>query len=99
MKRSVKKEPKICPIQKTAELLSDVWTILIIRELISNNMRFCELERDLSGISTRTLTIKLKKLVKEKLVKKSDVDYTLTPKGKKLGIVFDAMNKYGKTYL
>ena len=99
MKQSVEKGPKICPIQKTAELLSDVWTILVIRELISENKRFCELERDLPGISTRTLTLKLKKLTKEKLVKKSDVDYALTSKGKKLGIVFDAMNKYGKTYL
>ncbi len=88
-----------CPIKKTAQLLSDVWTIFIIRELIMSEKRFCELEDSLSGISTRTLTLKLKKLMQEKLVQKKNTDYTLTAKGKKLSMVFDAMNTYGKKYL
>lgn len=88
-----------CPIKKTASLLSDTWTIFVIRELLFGAKRFCELERDLSGISTRTLTAKLKKLSEEKLVKKNDTDYALTAKGKKLSMVFDAMNAYGKKYL
>lgn len=89
----------ICPIAKTAELLSDVWTILIIRELILSNMRFCELEKKLSGISTRTLTIKLSKLIREDLVKKNDMSYFLTKKGRKLSLIFDAMAIYGKRYM
>jgi DNA-binding HxlR family transcriptional regulator len=89
----------LCPIKKTAGLLSDIWTILIIRELILSDQRFCELENSLSGISTRTLTLKLKKLIEEKLVEKTDTNYILTKKGRKLSEVFDAMNAYGKKYL
>jgi len=92
-------EKHICPIQKTAEMLSDTWTILIIRDLISSEKRFCELENSLIGISTRTLTLKLNKLVKEALVKKSALNYELTKKGQKLTTIFDAMDRYGKEYL
>ena len=86
----------VCPIAKTAEMLSDTWTILIIKELMVSQRRFCELEKELSGISTRTLTLKLKKLVTEKIVEKNDIIYSLTGKGKKLKMVFDAMRAYGK---
>lgn len=88
-----------CPIKQTAQLLSDVWTILIIRELILSNKRFCEIEKKLEGISTRTLTLKLNKLAEEKLIVKKDNEYSLTEKGKKLSIIFEAMEKYGKKYL
>jgi DNA-binding HxlR family transcriptional regulator len=87
----------ICPIKKTAKLLSDTWTILIIRELIVSDKRFCELEKILEGISTRTLTLKLHKLIDEKLIQKDETNYSLTSKGKKLKIVFDAMTKYGNS--
>lgn len=85
-----------CPIKKTAELLSDVWTILIIRELINSKKRFSELEKILGGISTRTLTLKLKRLVLEGLVIKKDGVYSLTKSGQKLQVVFDAMKMCGK---
>ena len=89
-----------CPVQKTAELLSDTWTILILRDLLDGQARFCELERSLDGISTRTLTNKLKRLEQEKLVRKSkDGCYEVTEKGKGLRAVEDAMRRYGEKYL
>jgi DNA-binding HxlR family transcriptional regulator len=96
---SNKNECLDCPIHKTADLLSDVWTILIIRDLIKSNKRFTELEKLLEGISTRTLTLKLKKLVKEGLVEKKEASYSLTKKGKGLNTIFEAMNKYGKKFV
>ncbi len=98
MLKSRKNQCLECPVQKTAELLSDVWTILIIRDLIKSNKRFTELEKLLDGISTRTLTLKLKKLIKEGLVEKKDTSYSLTKKGKGLNTIFEAMNKYGKKF-
>lgn len=60
-------------------------------------MRFCELERSLVGISTRTLTNKLKRLESEEVVVKADdVHYMLTPTGKKLKKVIDAMEAWGR---
>lgn len=84
-----------CPIQKLTEILSDGWTILIIRDLLSSSMRFCELEKSLSGISTRTLTLKLTKLTEERIVEHNEHLYLLTEKGKKLKPIIHAMEKVG----
>jgi DNA-binding HxlR family transcriptional regulator len=89
-----------CPVQKTATLLSDTWTMLIIRDLLEGPRRFCELEHSLEGISTRTLTNKLKTLEHERLVKKGrDGSYAVTPRGKGLRVVESAMRRYGEKYL
>ncbi len=89
-----------CPVTKTAELLSDTWTTLIIKALLEGPKRFCDLERELEGISTRTLTLKLKKLVAEKILRKSpDGCYAATKKGEGLKIVERAMRRYGEQYL
>lgn len=86
-----------CPVAKTALLLSDTWTMLIIRDLLGGDMRYCEIESSLSGISSRTLALKLKRLEEEKIVKKSDLYYSLTSQGKKLKKIIDAMESWGKT--
>ncbi|MBV9349491.1 MAG: helix-turn-helix transcriptional regulator [Patescibacteria group bacterium] len=89
-----------CPITGTAELLSDTWTMLIMRALTEGPKRFSELEHWLETISSRTLTSKLKKLGKEGLVKRSrDGVYSATQKGKGLKIVERAMIAYSKRYL
>lgn len=87
-----------CPIQKITEILSDAWTILIIRDILSSPMRFCELEKSLLGISTRTLTLKLQKLVDEKIVENKDHYYTITSQGKHLKPIIDAMSKAGEKF-
>lgn len=89
-----------CPITKTAALLSDIWTMLVVHSLLEEGKGFCDLERDLEGISTRTLTLKLKKLEEEKIVHKSKEGcYELTKKGKGLKVVERAMRSYGEKYL
>jgi len=92
---------KTCPIAKVANLLSDSWTMLIIRDLLNSPARFCELERSLSGVSSRTLTLKLKKLTQEKVITKDDVThyYSITKQGENLGKVIDAMHGYGEKWL
>lgn len=101
---SMKPAEADCPTQKTAALLSDTWTMLIIRDLLAGPKRFCELERSLEGISTRTLTNKLKKLTSNDLIaKKRDREgiqtYAATPRGRGLRIVEQAMRRYGERYL
>jgi len=86
-----------CPVTAVAGLLSDTWTMLIIHNLLpAQTMRFCELERALAGISTRTLTLKLKKLEEQGIVLKTDEGYSVTVKGKKLHPIIEAMEKFGK---
>jgi DNA-binding HxlR family transcriptional regulator len=97
MQKSTKKN---CPTTKVAELLSDTWTMLIMRALTEGPKRFSELEEWLGDISSRTLTLKLKKLKTQGLLAKSaDGLYSPTKKGMGLKIIERAMVAYGKRYL
>lgn len=89
-----------CPVTKVILLLSDSWTMLIMRALIEGPKRFCELEKWLGDISSRTLTLKLKRLTAIGLVAhRSDGYYVVTRKGSGLKIIERAMLKYQKLYL
>ena len=89
---------RACPIAKIADLLSDPWTMLIIRDLLRSPMRFSELERSLTSVSSRTLALKLKRLLDEKIIAKSGMRYSITPQGKKLSRVIKAMAACGKQF-
>jgi DNA-binding HxlR family transcriptional regulator len=90
----------VCPIREVAELLSDTWTMLIMRALTEGPKRFCELESWLQNISTRTLTLRLQALTEKGLViKQEDNYYAPTEKGKGLKIIEKAMLKYSEQYL
>jgi DNA-binding HxlR family transcriptional regulator len=68
--------------------------------LIEGPKRFCELEKFLDGISTRTLTIKLSKILEDGMIaKKDDGSYSATKKGKGLKLIEDSMRKYEKKYM
>jgi DNA-binding HxlR family transcriptional regulator len=92
---------KTCPISKVADLLSDPWTMLIIRDLLRQPMHFSELEKSLDGVSSRTLTLKLKRLVKEKILSKDTAShlYSVTTQGAHLGDIIKAMGVYGKKWM
>jgi DNA-binding HxlR family transcriptional regulator len=89
-----------CPITKVAQILSDTWTMLIMHQLIDGPRRFCELEDLLPGISTRTLTLKLKRLVAEGMViKTKEGYYEASRKGQGIKIIEKAMTRYEQEYL
>ncbi len=95
-----------CPVARTAELIGNKWTPLIIRDLVKGEKRFSELERSLRGISPKTLSERLKKLEDARVVNRKcyaevppRVEYTLTAKGIALLPVIDSMRAYGATWL
>ena len=90
---------KGCPVARVADLLGDSCSLLIVRDLMEKPRRFGELQESLSGISTRTLTNKLRQLEKEALIEKGGFYYTMTKKGAALEEVIDSMRAYGKKYL
>ncbi len=95
-----KKLAPVCPITKVALLLSDSWTMLILYQLNHGAKRFCELERVLDGISTRTLTLKLTRLIEEGMITKDeDGTYMTTPRGKGIKLIESAMRRYEGKYL
>lgn len=92
---------KNCAIARAAAVVGDTYTILIVRDLLSGPRRFCELELSIEGISTRTLSAKLKKLEADGIIKHAAARsaYSLTPKGRALAGVTEALRKFGKKYL
>src|ERR687888_375593 len=91
-----------CPVCATAEIVCGKWTLLLVRDLSEGRSRFCELERSLSGISPRTLSLRLRALEEEGIVERQTyaevpprVEYTLTAKGRALIPIIDGMRDYG----
>jgi DNA-binding HxlR family transcriptional regulator len=99
-------EPLICPVARTAEIISGKWTLLIIRDLTTGTKRFSQLERSLCGISPKTLSERLTALEREGVLHRRTyaevppkVEYSLTEKGQALVHVIDAMRAYGNRWL
>lgn len=92
-----------CGVEKTLKIIGTKWTILIIRDLCEGTKRFGELQRSLSGISPRTLALRLNQLEDEGIVKRKafqevplHVEYSLTPKGNSLRDIIDKMRQWGE---
>jgi DNA-binding HxlR family transcriptional regulator len=95
-----------CPVCKTAEIVCGKWTLLLIRDLAEGSRRFCELERSLEGISPRTLSLRLRALEEEGVVRRHTfpevpprVEYALTEKGEALVPLIEDMRSYGRRWL
>ena len=96
----------VCPVARTAEIISGKWTLLIIRDLASGVKRFNQLERSLHGISPKTLSERLRSLEEEGIIVRQTfaevpprVEYSLTEKGYDLVGVIESMRNFGKRWL
>lgn len=95
-----------CPVCRTADIVCGKWTLLLVRDLAEGNTRFCELERSLTGISPRTLSLRLRGLEEEGIVARRTfsevpprVEYVLTEKGLALLPIIEGMREYGARWL
>ncbi|HET8906246.1 MAG TPA: helix-turn-helix domain-containing protein [Ktedonobacterales bacterium] len=96
----------VCPVAKTASIVSGKWTLLIIRDLTTGTKRFSELERSLTGISPKTLSERLSVLESEGILRRQTyaevppkVEYSLTEKGQALFVLIEDMRDYGRRWL
>ena len=55
-----------CPVSEVLDHVSGKWSIGIIVAVAQGPTRFTELERSVTGISRRMLTLKLRKLERER---------------------------------
>lgn len=93
-------------VNSAINLLGDSWTLSIIGSLAQNDQRFCELQRALSGLNPVTLTTRLKKLEKEKIISRAEetvdklsVVYSLTSKGKAIVPIINQLESYAQKFL
>jgi DNA-binding HxlR family transcriptional regulator len=93
-----------CPVAKGSEILGDRWTLLIVREMLGGASGFNELQRGLPGISRSVLTERLRSLERAEIVERRTgpkgrtLEYRLTPAGRDLEPVVQAIGEWGATW-
>ena len=89
-----------CSVARSLELIGERWSLLIIRDLLSGDRRFSELERSL-GVAKNILAARLGKLADVGILEKagSPSTYRLTAKGRDLFPVIAALMLWGDAYL
>jgi DNA-binding HxlR family transcriptional regulator len=91
-----------CPAESTLKILGGRWKLMLPRELCSGLIRFGELKRKLKGISEKVLAQHLRELERDGIIQRKvyaevppKVEYSLTPSGKTLKPILDAMHEWG----
>lgn len=94
-----------CPVETTLKLIGNKWEVLVLRDLMPGTKRFGELKQSIGGISQKVLTSKLREMEADSLVERHvfaevppRVEYSLTPLGRTLKPVLDAMEQWGTAY-
>ena len=93
-----------CPVAKASEILGDRWTLLIVREMLGGASGFNELQRGLPGISRSVLAERLRALERAEIVERRTgpkgrtLEYRLTPGGRDLQPVVQALGEWGVTW-
>ncbi len=99
------KELPACPVETTLTLIGDKWKVLILRDLLPGTKRFGELKKSIGKVSQKVLTAQLRDMEQNGLVHRKvypevppRVEYSLTPLGKSLKPILDAMRNWGQEY-
>ncbi|WP_097219157.1 MULTISPECIES: winged helix-turn-helix transcriptional regulator [unclassified Streptomyces] len=80
-----------CQVRQILDRIADKWSLLVIALLDNRRLRFTELRREIDGVSQRMLTVTLRSLERDGMVKRTvypvvppRVEYELTSLGRTL---------------
>ena len=86
--------------------IGDKWTVLIVNELGEGPQRFNALQRAVTGVSQRMLTLTLKNLERDGLVSRTvtpsippRVDYALTDLGRSMLVPVRALGQWAQGHI
>jgi DNA-binding HxlR family transcriptional regulator len=105
-KRVGKQTQQGCEIANIWEVLGRRWSLLILKNLCDKQaIRFNELKRSLSGISSTVLSERLLELEREGLISKKiypeippKVEYSITPQAKELETIIKELGKWANRW-
>ncbi|MFE9686074.1 winged helix-turn-helix transcriptional regulator [Streptomyces sp. NPDC002701] len=94
-----------CQVRQILDRVADKWSLLVIALLDSRRLRFTELRREIDGVSQRMLTVTLRQLERDGLVKRTvyavvppRVEYELTPLGGTLHATIRSLVTWTETH-
>jgi DNA-binding HxlR family transcriptional regulator len=94
-----------CPVREVLDRVGDKWSVLVIVLLGQGTHRFNELHRAIEGISQRMLTLTVRSLERDGLVKRTvyatvppRVDYELTELGETLLAPLGALSAWANAH-
>ncbi len=96
---------QFCPLAMASEVLSNRWTMLIIRELLDGSTTFNDISRGVPTMSRNLLSRRLKELEAAGTVSCRAArrglkgSYRLTPAGEALGAVVKSMASWGQEWI
>lgn len=97
-----------CPVYRAISVLQEKWVLHIVRALLGGEKGFNELSRAIGGCNSATLTQRLERLEQLHIISKASEEtqgklarsvYTLTPAGRELQVVIDAIGDWGSRHL
>lgn len=92
---------QFCPVAKTAEVLGEKWTLLIVRELVLGATRFSQIQRAIPRISPTVLNKRLAELqthgviMRKRIPEQKGFEYQLTECGRELFPLILQMAQWG----
>lgn len=94
---------KNCPIEVSIEVIGGMWKTLIIRELMGGTRRYSEIHRALAPVTHKMLAQQLRDLEGDGVLLRKvypqvppKVEYSLSPLGRELAPLMDAMKDWGE---
>lgn len=95
----------VCQIVETSKLIGDAATLLIIKALSDGPKRFGEINAYVTVVCEATLSTRLKKLQKHKIIKRTQfqtippkVEYELTDEASGLIEIVNEIEKFGDNF-
>lgn len=96
---------QFCPVAQAAEVLTERWTLLVVRELLMGSTRFNELQRGVPRMSSSLLSKRLRDLERSGIITREPLEgergnaYRLTPAGEALGPLVVGLGTWSRDHL
>jgi len=96
---------QFCPVAQAAEVLTERWTLLVLRELLMGSTRFNEIQRGVPRMSSSLLSKRLRELERSDLLTREPLQgergyaYRLTPAGEALGPLVVSLGTWSREHL
>ena len=106
MEKQIEKAPAQCQVDVALDIFVGKWKPHILFILLTNGtMRFSELQKSIPNITQRMLTLQLRELEEQEIVKRvvypqvpPKVEYSITDYGRTLEPILSAMHNWGSAH-